>query len=116
MNRKEIRKKCIKQYRKTVVRIVYKLLKGSREQADVEFAGRVVTEMINQFTEYLFSFDKEVMTAKEQDHLANIINENLLKIGGKVDSYTPEKDDLLYCAMMLGKMIIKTNQLIADND
>ena len=61
------------------------MLKGSREQADVEFAGRVVTEMINQFTEYLFSFDKEVMTAKEQDHLANIINENLLKIGGKVD-------------------------------
>ena len=116
MNKKKTRKKCIKEYRKTVIRITYKLLKGSRVQADIEFTGGVVTELINEFTKYLFSFDKQVMTAKEQENLSNIINEHLLKIGGKVDSYIADKEDLLYVAMMLGKMIIKTNQLIADND
>ena len=116
MSKKNSRKKCIKIYRKTVVSITYKLLKGTNEKEEIRIAGGIVTEMINCFTEYLFSFQDEVMTESEQENLTNIVNEYLLKISGKVDSYTPEREDVLYVAMKLGKMIIKTNQIIADNE
>ena len=56
------------------------------------------------------------MTKKEQDFLTNILNESLLKISGKVDSYTPEKEDVLYVAMKLGKMVVKTNQIISRHE
>jgi len=116
MNRKKTRKKCIKIYRKTVVSITYKLLKGTNEKEEIKITGSIVTEMINSFTEYLFSFEQQVMTESEQEILTNILNEYLLRISGKVESYVPEKEDLLYVAMKLGKMIIKTNKIIAENE
>tara|TARA_R110000803_G_scaffold5723_1_gene18907 strand:- start:152 stop:502 length:351 start_codon:yes stop_codon:yes gene_type:complete len=116
MSKKKSRKKCIKVYRKTVVGVTHKLLKGTDNKDEIRIAGNIVCGMINDFTEYLFRFDDEVMTEKEQEHLTNIINEYLLKISGKVDSYTPEREDVLYVAMKLGKMIIKTNQIISENE
>ena len=116
MSKKNSRKKCIKIYRKTVVSVTHKLLKGTDNAEEIKITGNIVCDMINSFTEYLFSFDDEVMTEKEQEHLTNILNEYLLKISGKVDSYTPEREDVLYVAMKLGKMIIKTNQIISENE
>lgn len=116
MSKKKSRKKCIKIYRKTIVSVTYRLLKGTNEEEEVRIAGGIVTEMINSFTEYLFSFKDEVMTESEHEILTNIINEYLLRISAKVESYVPEKEDLLYVAMKLGKMIIKTNQIIAENE
>jgi hypothetical protein len=116
MSKKKSRKKCIKVYKKTVVGVTHKLLKGTDNRDEIRIAGNIVCGMINSFTEFLFRFDDEVMTEKEQEHLTNIINEYLLKISGKVDSYTPEREDVLYVAMKLGKMIIKTNQIISDNE
>tara|TARA_B110000116_G_scaffold266843_1_gene278186 strand:- start:1584 stop:1934 length:351 start_codon:yes stop_codon:yes gene_type:complete len=116
MSKNNSRKKCIKIYRKTVIAITYKLLKGTNEVEEIRTAGGIVTDMINSFTDYLFSFQDEVMTESEQEHLTNIVNEYLLKISGKVDSYIPEREDVLYVAMKLGKMIIKTNKIIADNE
>ena len=115
MSKKKSRKKCIKVYRKIVGTITYKLLKGTDNAEEIKIAGNIVSGMINSFTGYLLRLDNEVMTEKKQEHLINTINEYLLKISGKVDSYTPEREDVLYVAMKLGKMIIKTNQIIAKN-
>ena len=116
MSKSKREKKCMKIYRKTVGTITYKLLKGIDDKEEIKIAGNIVCDMINSFTKYLFSFAEEVMTEKEQEHLTNIINENLLKISGKVDSYTPEKEDVLYVAMSLGKMIMKTNKVLSKNE
>ena len=116
MSKNKTEKKCIKVYRKTVVSITHYLLKGIDNKQEIRVAGDIVCSMINSFTEYLFSFSEEVMTKKEQDFLTSILNESLLKISGKVDSYTPEKEDVLYVAMKLGKMVVKTNQIISRHE
>jgi hypothetical protein len=116
MKNKKTRKKCIKIYQKTVVTITFKLLQGIQNEKEIKITGNIVSDMINSFTGYLFSFKEEVMTQSEQDKLTNILNEHLLRLSGKVDSYTPEREDVLYVAMKLGKMIIKTNKIIEENE
>lgn len=104
-------KKCVKIYKKTVTKVTRKLLKNRDNEKEIMITGKIVCDMIDSFTEYLFSFD-EVMTEKEHEVLSNIVNDNLLKISGKVDSYIPETEDLLYISMKLSKMVIKTNKIL----
>ena len=47
MSKKKSRKKCIKVYRKTVVGVTHKLLKGTDNKDEIRIAGNIVCGMIS---------------------------------------------------------------------
>jgi hypothetical protein len=107
---KKIEKKLYNTYMKAVIKITEKIIKENKNNREI--VAPIVSDMITDFTDYLMSFGGEVMTSKEQDFLTNIINEALLKVGSKVEEFVPDSEYSMMVAIVIGKMILKTNKIL----
>lgn len=109
---KKAEKKLFKIYKKTVVKTTVFLLNDSESASEVKIAADIVSNMLSEFAKYMYDFGDRIMTEKQHEELTNIVNECILKIGAKVDSYVPDSTHVIVVAMLAGKMIMKSNQII----